>query len=170
MWQGPRGSRVKMPAGLIVCDVNASQCLTTRMEIPWVIVTSLLWAGEWAIWYLQERDTRSTWHFITDKRQWRIWQRSMVGGPGNFRNECIRLGSLGMLWMRSLVWREQAFTVTFYDVNPHVWLALFELSFALCNPHLTFLPGLRGEVSCSHWPSILALQTPGSSFILCAND
>lgn len=42
------------------------------------------------------------------------------------------------------------FTVTFYDVNPHVWLGLFELSFVLCNPHFPFLPGLRDEVSCSH--------------------
>lgn len=60
------------------------------------------------------------------------------------------------------------FTVTFYDVNPHVWLGLFELSFVLCNPHFPFLPGLRGEVSCSYF--ILAPQTPRSSFILCADD
>lgn len=35
-------------------------------------------------------------------------------------------------------------------VNPHVLLGLFELRFVLCNPHLLFHPGLRGDFSCSH--------------------
>lgn len=48
------------------------------------------------------------------------------------------------------MWREQGIHCDFYDVNSHVWLGLFELSFVLCKPHLPFPPGLRGEVSCSH--------------------
>lgn len=35
-------------------------------------------------------------------------------------------------------------------VNPHVSLGLFQLRFVLCNPHLLFHPGLRGEAFLVH--------------------
>lgn len=77
-----------------------------------------------------------------------MWPRSVLGGPGKV--ETPGCGPAGMLCVKSFVWREWEILGSYLFVNPHVLLALSEFRFVLGDPHFHFLPGLRGELSCSH--------------------